>query len=360
MLRKTNPRTVWLLFYLWGSYLVTRLFVDFSSLTAYPTMSLNAMVNGTAVRPFVSRALVPIIIRWIDAHTSDFFQYQVMMACTSSGFATEFYVHGYTFEKAILLALTFLFYFGTALLLRSLARRYYGLGESAAWLAGLAGLACIPLLFAAYSPVYDPPTIFFSAAMLMACTLGSSTLFGVCFLPACVNRETTILFLPVYLAFEFIRLRPLLSTDRTRFAKRAALPLFFSALLAGSWFVIRFQINQRYQHNRGGVLDFHLLDHNLRLFSVAPFAAFWSLFIVLVIAIFCIADWRSKPQPLRWSILLIFLPLTIGSLLYGYVEELRVYFELYPMLFLLALPTVTKTLGRAVAANLESLKPLKL
>lgn len=345
MLRKTNPRTLWLLFYVWGSYLLTRLFVDFSSLTAYPTMSLNAMVSGTAVRPFVSRALVPIIIRWITAHTSEFFQYQVMMACTSSGFATEFYVHGYSFEKAILLPLTFLFYLSTALLMRWLARRYYGLGENAAWLAGLASLAFIPALFANYSPVYDPPTIFFSAAMLTACTLGSSTLFGVFFLPACVNRETTILFLPVYLAFEFIRLRPLLATERVRFAKRMGLPLVFSALLAGSWFFIRFEINQRYLHNRGGVLDFHLMDHNLRIFSVSPFAACWSLFIMLIIAIFCITEWRSKPEALRWSLLLILLPLAIGSLLYGYVEELRVYYELYPMLFLLAMPTVMKALA---------------
>jgi hypothetical protein len=185
MLRKTNPRTVWLLLYLWATYLLTRLFADFSSLTGYPTMSLNAMVNGTAVRPFVSRALVPILIRWITAHTSEFFQYQVMIGATSRGFATEFYVHGYTLEKALLLALTFCFYFATALIIRALARRYYGLGEAASWCAGLASLAFIPLLFTYYNHIYDPPTIFFSAAMLMACTSDSTIAFC---LPASIAK----------------------------------------------------------------------------------------------------------------------------------------------------------------------------
>jgi len=340
----TNPRSLWLLLYFWASYLLTRLFADFSSFTAYPTMSLQAMVTGTAVRPFVSRALVPILIRWITAHTSDFLQYQIMMAATSHGFATEFYVHGYSLEKAILLALTWLFYLATALIMRSLARRYYALSETAAWFAGLASLAFIPLLFTYYSHLYDPPTIFFSAAMLMACTSGSNIGFALLFLPACVNRETAILFLPVYLAFQSLRLR-LRAGSTIAALRRIALPLLYSIALAAAWYAIRFQINQRYLHNRGGVLDFHLLDHNLRLFALAPLAASWSLFIALIVAIFCLTNWRTKPQPLRWSLILLFIPLFAGSLLYGYVEELRVYFELYPLLFLLALPTVTQSLG---------------
>jgi hypothetical protein len=346
MIQRPNPRTVWLLLYLWASYLLTRLYADFSSFTGYPTMSLAAMLNGTAVRPFVSRALVPILIRWITAHTSDFFQYQVMLACTSRGFATEFYVHGYTFEKAVLLTLTFLFYLGTALVMRSLARRYYGLSSNAAWLAGLASLAFIPLLFSAYSHLYDPPTIFFSSAMLLACVAGSDAGFGILLLVASINRETAVLYLPVYLVFCALRIRKL-NGARVAALRRAIFPLLFSAALAAGWFVIRYRINQRYAHNRGGVLDFHLLDHNLRLFSVAPLAGAWSLFIGLIIAIFVASQWRSKPRELRWSLILLLVPLAIGSLIYGYVEELRVYFELYPLLFLLALPSMTKALGVA-------------
>jgi hypothetical protein len=48
---------------------------------------------------------------------------------------------------------------------------------------------------------------------------------------------------------------------------------------------------------------------------------------------------------LRWSLALVGVPLLAGSLLYGYVEELRVYFEVYPLLFLLALPSVLEGLG---------------
>ena len=341
-LPNTNPRSLWLLLYLWASYLLTRLFADFSSFTAYPTMSLQAMVNGTAVRPFVSRALVPILIRWITAHTSDFLQYQIMLAANSHGFATEFYVHGYSLEKAILLALTWIFYLATALIMRSLARRYYHLSETAAWVAGLASLAFIPLLFTYYSHIYDPPTIFFSAAMLLACTSGSNVGFALLFLPACVNRETAILFLPVYLAFYFLRLRP---SNPIAALRRIALPLLYATALAAAWYAIRFQINQRYLHNRGGVLDFHLVDHNLQVFALMPLAASWSLFIALIVAIFCLTNWSSKPQPLRWSLILLFIPLFAGSLLYGHVEELRVYFELYPLLFLLALPTAMHSLG---------------
>jgi hypothetical protein len=335
----SNPRSVWLLAYAWAAYLLTRMFADFSSWTAYPTMSLQAMLNGTAVRPFVSRALVPILIRWLDAHTGDFFHYQVMLAATSRGFATEFYVHGYTFEKAMLLGLTWAFYLGFALLMRRLVRRVYNTSETAAWAAGAAALMMVPALFTYYSHIYDPPTLFFSAALLLACEAANAWVFAVAFLLASVNRETAVLYLPVWVGYVWLH-----KTDAKKIS-RVAWASGYAVLLGAAWYAIRYAINLRYQHNRGGVLDFHLLDHNVRLFSVAPLAAAWSLFIALVVGVFCAQSWSSKPRQLRWSLALVGVPLVAGSLLYGYVEELRVYFEIYPLLFLLALPSVLEGLG---------------
>ncbi len=358
-----NPRSVWLLAYAWAAYLLTRMFADFSSWTAYPTMSLQAMLNGTAVRPFVGRALVPIVIRWLDAHTGEFFHYQVMLAASSKGFATEFYVHGYTFEKAMLLALTWGFYLGFALLMRELVRRVYTVSETAAWAAGAAALMMVPALFTYYSHIYDPPTLFFSAALLLACEAANAWAFGALFLVASVNRETSVLYLPVWVGYAWLRgenhtqknvedvqvnnptLRPKTAEGWGTRLTRLAWAAVYAALLGAAWVGIRYAINLRYQHNRGGVLDFHLLDHNVRVFSVAPLAAAWSLFIVLVVAVFCAQGWRSKPRQLRWSLALVGVPLLAGSLLYGYVEELRVYFEIYPLLFLLALPSVCQGLG---------------
>ncbi len=360
-----NPRSVWLLAYAWAAYLLTRMFADFSSWTAYPTMSLQAMLNGTAVRPFVSRALVPILIRWLDAHTGDFFHYQVWLAALSKGFATEFYVHGYTFEKAMLLVLTWGFYLGFALLMRRLVLRVYQVSETAAWAAGAAALMMVPALFTYYSHIYDPPTLFFSAALLLACEAENAWAFAVVFLLASVNRETAVLYLPVWVGYRWLRGETHAQTNAeegqvnnptlrqkmaegwgTRFT-RVAWAIGYAALLGVAWVGIRYAINLRYQHNRGGVLDFHLLDQNVRLFSVAPLAAAWSLFIALVVAVFCAQGWSSKPRQLRWSLALVGVPLLVGSLLYGYVEELRVYFEIYPLLFLLAMPSVREGLGIA-------------
>ena len=361
MTTRPNPRSVWLLAYAWAAYLLTRMFADFSSWTAYPTMSLQAMLNGTAVRPFVGRALVPIVLRWLDGHTGEFFHYQVMMAATSKGFATEFYVHGYTFEKAMLLGLTWGFYLGFALMMRELVRRVYTVSETAAWAAGAASLMMVPALFTYYSHIYDPPTLFFSAALLLACEAPNAWAFAALFLLASVNRETSVLYLPVWVGYQWLRSEerfyqenvksnnPTLRQKKaegwgTR-APRMAWAVAYAALLGAAWVGIRYAINFRYQHNRGGVLDFHLLDHNVRVFSVAPLAAAWSLFIVLVVGVFCAQGLRSKPRQLRWSLALVGVPLLAGSLLYGYVEELRVYFEVYPLLFLLALPSVLEGLG---------------
>jgi hypothetical protein len=96
--------------------------------------------------------------------------------------------------------------------------------------------------------------------------------------------------------------------------------------------------------NPGGVVEFHLLDHNLPLLRSAGVSAIvpW-----LAIAL-CILYRRSeKPQFLR-DALWILVPLLGLTLFLGYIDELRDYYEVYPVVVLLLAQTAAMLLGLPV------------
>jgi hypothetical protein len=55
--------------------------------------------------------------------------------------------------------------------------------------------------------------------------------------------------------------------------------------------------------------------------------------------------WRAKDAFLRRGFLLVLLPLVLLSFAFGYVDEIRGYYEAWALLLLLAVPTVTALLG---------------
>jgi hypothetical protein len=88
-------------------------------------------------------------------------------------------------------------------------------------------------------------------------------------------------------------------------------------------------------HNPGAVVEFHLFDHNLQLLNLYPAKtiALW-MGIAAVVMILLFHHWSDKPQFLRNGIW-ICIPLVCCIFLFGFVDELRDYYEIYPIIFLL-------------------------
>ncbi|HVP40037.1 MAG TPA: hypothetical protein VMS93_12730 [Candidatus Saccharimonadales bacterium] len=98
-------------------------------------------------------------------------------------------------------------------------------------------------------------------------------------------------------------------------------------------------------------MEFQLLDHNLALLRHLPGLV---RLLAAALAAWCLVGpgWGRKPACLRRGFLVTLAPLSLGLMLFGQCDELRVYYEVYPFVFLLALPTVATLLtGQSLPAQ---------
>jgi hypothetical protein len=95
-------------------------------------------------------------------------------------------------------------------------------------------------------------------------------------------------------------------------------------------------INASTINNPGSIVEFHLF-HNLLLepYSVAQFLAF------LCIGLLIGYDWKNKPTFIK-DALAIAVPMVLLTLLFGYLDEYRDFYELYPIIILLIAHTIIK------------------
>jgi hypothetical protein len=100
-----------------------------------------------------------------------------------------------------------------------------------------------------------------------------------------------------------------------------------------------------FRDNPGALVEFHLADHNLRLPLILPGSTAYFAGVLISAAWLARKNWTAKPLFLRRGLLITFIPLLVGSLLFGFVDELRGYYEAYPFVFLLSVPTMCAVLG---------------
>jgi hypothetical protein len=142
------------------------------------------------------------------------------------------------------------------------------------------------------------------------------------FIVGCLNKETAIL-LPLLCAVNY----------RQRMDKSSLNKLILLQVLI--FLLIKSTLTLVFIHNPGAVVEFHLFDHNLQLLGLyqAKTIALWMGIAVVVMALL-FHHWSDKPQLLRDGVW-ICIPLVCCILLFGFVDELRDYYEIYPIIFLL-------------------------
>jgi hypothetical protein len=96
-----------------------------------------------------------------------------------------------------------------------------------------------------------------------------------------------------------------------------------------------------FKNNPGGFVEFHLIDRNYLLFNGYSLVTFTTLLIILL-SIF--SKWNEKPKFLKDSLWIAF-PLLILTLFLGFFDELRDYYEVFPVVVLLISFNIAKILG---------------
>ena len=318
------------------SFLVFRVFVgqDSLALRGGPA-DFGKMIDGTANRPFVLRTLVPSTIRLIRDMLPESLKNHIISFLQTRSWFIPYLRSDRVFEYSIALALSFFFFLGFSLVLRRLAKHFYPSKPFEQHIAAIVGTLILPLFFVYYHYVYDPGTVFlFSFGVLLV--VEERLIPMLAFFPILVvHKETSVLLILVFIVRQ-ARNMPITKM------------MIVSTVMGVIWLSLRILIGWIFRANPRSFLESHLFDHNLRLFA-SPIQSGFALLVGLLFAALISYDWRSKDEFLRWGFFAVFIPLFLFSIFFGYVDELRQFYEAVPFVALLIAPSISKLAGLEAA-----------
>lgn len=303
------------------------------NIDGYDKSMLHEMVRGEAYKPYVYRTLAPTIVRMADDITPDFLKdgiknmigkfYSIDNAFDKMGWQKEYY-----FEYLIAFGIMILSLAGFMFFLRNIAALLFDASPITLFLLPLFAIIALPALFKYYIYIYDFPTLFLFTLSYYLLAVKKSKWYYIAFVLACLNKETAILLSILYflLNYKYDRKATVLNT----------------AYQLGIWFVIKIALYLIFMNNPGVFSEFNFFEYNLP-YILSPF----EIGIVVTYIFFFVLlfyQWKDKPVFLRQAIWLA-LPLAFLSLTIGVIDEIRVYYEIYPIVVLLASHTIAKWIG---------------
>jgi hypothetical protein len=327
-------KLVILLLYILTTAVVLFIFIVRPGINLYFRTKFPDMVYGQAYKPFVYRTLVPTTIRIAAEITPESVKDRISSTVghkrkrmiSMLQWETE-----YVYEYQIALIIMFCSFLGFAFALRYLIRLFYDFPSFVADLAPVGGLLILPGFFKNFNQIYDPSTLFLFALAIIFIAKRKLLPFYVVFLLATLNKETSILLAGVFFIREFKVMR------NWRLAGHLLLQIsIFTAVKA--W------ITAVFKNNPGSFCEFHLTANTLGLMS-KPYLLAHCIILVAVFSALLHYRWSEKPVLLRHGFLVTIIPLVSLALFFGLINELRDYYEAFPFLFLLSLPTIVDIFG---------------
>ncbi len=242
-------------------------------------------------------------------------------------------------EYIVAFLLTVLCVILLSLTMEALWRTMYRPALPQAYVFSLLGLLGLPACFQYYSYIYDFPSLLLYTTCLLLIAHRRWGWYFFMFALSCLSKETTALLIIVFAAY-FIRCA---ATERRTYwgfiVIQSVIVLAARATLA--WV---------FRDNPGSIVEFHLVDHNLPILA-SPWSG-ETLVAWGVLAVLFLQDFPRKPWLLRVAAGMI-VPLLVLGLLFGYLDELRDYYEVYVPLAALVGFSVCRLLG----CKIETIAP---
>jgi len=310
------------------------IFIIDPGIDGYYRANFKDIINGKAYKPYVFRTLTPSAVRLIASTLPT----ELKTAINQSGLRIGDWQQDFLVEYWIASILMFASLLGFGFSIKYL---FNGVFQTPAFfvdIVSLATIAALPSFFKYYNYIYDFPTLFLFTLGLGLMARHKWMEFLILFPLICLNKETAILLTIIYTIYALKHWKVL---NKKQFIH----VLFFQM---GIFLLIKASVTWIFRSNLGNSIEFHLLDHNAMLF-LKPYP-FSTLFIFLGLFILIFYKWAEKPPFLKAGIWIL-VPLLGTTLFFGYLDELRDYYEVYPVLLLLISYSVAKVLDIDIATR---------
>ncbi len=300
--------------------------------------TVERMVYGVAHKPFVYRILLPCTVRAVMSCIP----YKLKQSLTRSlgdssvidslFHKTVWNKQRYLLEYLILFVLIYISLLAYVFSLHYLFTAIYPrVAPVIAPSVSLLSLLGLPLYFAdVHIYLYDFTTLFLFTLGLALMARKKWRMFLLVYLVSCLNKETTIL-LTMLFCVHFFRTEKL---NRLGFLK-----LLGSQILIFS--VVKITLYMIFKNNQGCAMEHHFM-RNLNFISKPyPLATVLHGLVLLMLTGYA---WGEKHRFVKHG--LIILPaLLVASFLWGWIEEIRGYYEVYPIFVLLISHTACRIIG---------------
>ena len=309
-------------------------FIVEPGINSYERALFEDMIYGKAHKPFVYRQLIPLLVRGTVAILPEGTDHAlnslveavpgVQAKFDDSGLEIELYAEYFSccfFLWAALVA------FGLSLgyLLRAFYRTSIAVNRSTV----IVSMSIIPAFYDKANYIYDFPTLALFTLGLAFLAQRKLVWFLLIFMVGCVNKETIVLLTLICV---------LVCAQHLQLSKQRYYLWF--ALQIGIFAIIKTALHFIFKDNPGGMTEFHLMEYNLGIFGQIPLE---TVIAFGVVALLIFHDWQEKPLFLRKA-LWIGVPLFVLVLFFGYLDEQRDFYELYPVVIGLIFPTALKVL----------------
>jgi hypothetical protein len=294
-------------------------------INGYSKARFMDMVEGRADKPFVYRTLLPSAVRAASLLVPEPVRRAIAerverTSLTRKAFARFEWDTQAAFQYLLAAFLMLLCFMGFGYGVARLTERLCGLPETGPARLALASAALIglPPFFRHVSYPYDPATLFLYTFALYFLVRRRQGWFFLAFLLCCINKETAVLLIPLF---------GLTGRDRDAPPRRYWSMLLGLVVVYG---VTRSALAYAFRDNPGTFVEFHLA-RNLGLLTTGW--TFTELALLLGFAGLVFFRWSEKPAFLKIAFAVVLPPLLVLALFLGYADELRGYYEAYPIVF---------------------------
>ncbi len=316
------------------------MFVIFPGINDDKPSMFGDMIYGKASKPFVYRVLLPATVRVLSAPVHQTLRNNISNKIEDSIplnklFKKLKWEKELAVEYSFAMLIMFLSLWGFSIAVRYLFILFYNTSSWFADSVSVLALLGLPTMFQYTSFIYDFPLLLLYTLGLIFLYKQDWIKFLIIFLIGCINKETTILLTFVFYIFYKTSLKKELFNKLL--ITQIAIFILVKSLL---YFV--------FKNNPGTFIEFHLIDHNLRLLTGYDLTLAVTVLGLILLVFY---KWNEKPNFLKTS-LWMFIPLVILTLFLGYLDELRDYYEVYPAVIIFIAHSIARILDVNYRVNI--------